>query len=310
MRVLSSTTTSCPRDAARFPRWDFRRGRPEQRLESGWRAEGTRFVHAPVGPAADRIDWVEYRHWDPERGRYAPVHDFIAYNGTDVRGENAVTDLAVEARVAPGADAAAVAVRIDSGSDRFVVEIPVGGVGPARSSRGTAGASRSRTPRRGLDAGRAGRGALLEASVMDRRLTVAVDGVPLFDPIDYDDPAVGPGAGRQPGRARGEGGAVALGDVRVYRDVYYTSALAFSPRRPFGVDVAVPARAATSSSCWGTTARCRTTRGSGPGARSCRASCSWASRSWSTCRARSVPLKVFGRSVYWVPDPREIRYIR
>ena len=23
-----------------------------------------------------------------------------------------------------------------------------------------------------------------------------------------------------------------------------------------------------------------------------------------------VPLKVFGRSVYWVPDPREIRYIR
>ena len=23
-----------------------------------------------------------------------------------------------------------------------------------------------------------------------------------------------------------------------------------------------------------------------------------------------VPLEVFGRSVYWVPDPRKIRYIR
>ena len=30
---------------------------------------------------------------------------------------------------------------------------------------------------------------MLEASVMDRRLSVALDGVPLFDPVDYDDPA-------------------------------------------------------------------------------------------------------------------------
>ena len=27
-------------------------------------------------------------------------------------------------------------------------------------------------------------------------------------------------------------------------------------------------------------------------------------------RKQAVPLRVFGREIYWVPDPREIRYIR
>ena len=166
------------------------------------------------------------------------VRDFIGYNGTEIRGENLVPDLMIEARVAPGADLEVLAVRIDSGADRFVIEIPVSGSSP---SAPTVWRNRRKLHlthiQGGLRAIAPGASStLLEASVMDHRLTVALDGVPIFDPIDYNDPAVGPGSGDSPVGLGAKGGAVTLDHLRIYRDVYYTSALAFTPRRPFGVD--------------------------------------------------------------------------
>ena len=309
MRILVYDHAFPPRDSARFPRWVFRRGRPEQRLESGWRPEGSRFLHAPVDPSSDRFDWLEYRHWDPERGRYASIFDFNAYNGTDVRAENAVSDLAIEARIAPGADAKVFAVRIDSGSDRFVIEIPVARTESPRVTRNRWGVT-LRNVRPGLfPAGSGDKGVLLEASVMDRRLTVTIDGLPLFDPVDYDVPTEGPGRGESPIALGTKGGTVAVSGVRIYRDVYYTSALAFSPRRPFGVDTPFPL---------------------GPDeffVLGDNSPVSNDSRFWPVSPVvpgemflgkpflvhlpgQAVLLKVFGRSLYWVPDPREIRYIR
>jgi len=309
MRILVFDNAFPPRDVARYPRWVFRLGRPEQRLETGWRSDGSRFLHAVAGAASNRFDWVEYRHWDPERGRYAPVHDFIGYNGTDVRGENPVSDLAVEARIAPGPDARAVAVRIDSGSDRFVVEVPVGRTGTpvVRRNRWQVAV---KNPRTGLlPASAGGPGVLLEASVMDRRLTVTLDGEPLFDPVDYDVPTEGPGLGESPIALGAKGGSVALSGLRVFRDVYYTSALAFSPRRPFGVDS--PFRLGHDEFF--------VLGDNSPVSND--------SRFWPVSPVvpgdlflgkpflvhlpgQAVLLKVFGRSLYWVPDPREIRYIR
>jgi signal peptidase I len=310
MRILVFDNNFLPHDSARYPRWAFRRGRLEQRLESGWSVSGGRFVHSAVGPPVDRTDWVEYRHWDPDRGRYAAVHDFIGYNGTDIRGENLITDLMVEARVAAGADASAVVVRLVSGSDVFTVELPVGAVpGPALVRR-NGKALKTTNPRGGLAAvPPGGRGVLLEASVMDRRLTVAVDGVPLFDPIDYEHPQAGPGPGPSPVALGAKGGAVTLTDVRVYRDVYYTNVLAFTPRRPFGVDAPYTlgpeeyfvlgdnSPVSNDSRFW-------------PGSPVVTGEMFLGKPFLVHLPGQAVPLKVFGRSLYWVPDPREIRYIR
>ncbi len=311
MRILVFDNTFQPRDSDRFPRWTFRRGRPEQHLESGWRGEGPRFVHSPVGPPAERIDWVEYRHWDPERGRYAPVHDFIGYNGTDVRAENSVSDLAVEARVAPGLDAKSVSVRIDSGADRFLVEIPVGGSSPPIVTRRGPGRKLAvKNPRGSLKPAAPGEpGALLEVSVMDRRLSVALNGAPLFDPIDYDDPAVGPGMSESPIGLGTKGGTVTLSDVRIYRDVFYTKTLAFSPRRGFGVEspyqlgpdeffvLGDNSPVSNDSRFW-------------PGSPVVAGDLFLGKPFLVHLPGQAVPLQVFGRSLYWVPDPREIRYIR
>ena len=46
---------------------------------SGWKPLGTHFLHEPS--AADQpetIDWVEYRHWDPDRNDYGAIHDLRA----------------------------------------------------------------------------------------------------------------------------------------------------------------------------------------------------------------------------------------
>ena len=135
----STTTTSSPRDSDRFPRWVFRQG---SAAASGSPAAGSRggrrFVHEPTEPAsaADRIDWLDYRHWDPDRGRYGPVRDFIRLQRRRPAGR--------ERRHRPDARGATVArrrtsrrssLRIDSGGDRFLVAIPVDGRGELEVAR-------------------------------------------------------------------------------------------------------------------------------------------------------------------------------
>ncbi len=309
MRILVFDNAFPPRDVSRFPRWEFRKGRPEQHLESGWRTEGTRVIHAPTKSRSDRFDWIEYRHWDPERGRYATVHDFISYNGTDVRAENSVSDLALEARVAPGPGTEALAVRIDAGCDRFIVEIPVDGTSPpvVTRNRWKVEVKNARNLLKKVAPG--SRGVLLEASVMDRRLLVMLDRQPLFDPIDYEIPAEGPGLGESPLAIGVKGGSAIVSELRIFRDVYYTSALAYSPRRPFGVDspftlgpdeffvLGDNSPVSNDSRFW-------------PGSPVVPGDRFLGKPFLVHLPGQAVLLKVFGRSLYWVPDPREIRYIR
>jgi signal peptidase I len=316
-RVLVFDNNFVPRDAARYPRWTFRRGQFGRFLPSGWSVEGSRLVREPTEASpSDQYDWVEYHHWSPDRQTYSPIRDFTGYNGSNIRGENVVSDLMLEARVAPSRDVPIVAVRIDSGSDRFVIELPVAGAntsGPpapikVRRNRRlveiTHATGQLRVPRSETDPG-----ALLEVSVMDRRLSVAIDGVLAFDPVDYENPVAGAGTAVNPIGFGVKNGSLAVSGIKIFRDVYYTSALAYTPRRPFGVDAPYKL---------------------GPDeffVLGDNSPVSNDSRFWTGSPVvpgelflgkpflvhlpgQAVPLQVFGRSFYWVPDPREIRYIR
>ncbi len=301
-----------PADADRYPRFVVRRADDGRALPSGWQADGRGFARqprpddAPDGP----IDWLEYRHYLPDRQTTGPVHDFVAYNGVDDGGLNRVEDLMLVADVALGPDCPALVLRLGHRGDRFVVTVPVDGrTAPAVLRNDEAVTARGARPDRVAPAFRDGRAARLEASVFDRSLLVALDGEPLFDPIELDDNAAGPG-GPAPRLALGvAAGSARVDGLQVYRDVYYTASLGSALRRPFGVDA--PYRL-------------------GPGeyfVLGDNSAVSNDSRFWAgspVVRAdrflgkpflvhlpsRAMPLTLLGRLISWVPDPREIRYIR
>jgi len=309
MQILVHDARYVPRDSDRFPRWYYLRGWLHHPLPSGWLQTEGGFKHQYVSPApGDPVDWLVYRHWDPIQGRYGPVRDHYAYNGSDLGSDNVVPDLALEARLTLTKEVETLAVRINSGSDRFVVHIPVGDRGTLEVVRN---GRRSRVLPRYNPLGehdRWPREVVLEASVVDQRLTVALGGQPLFEPLDYDDPSSGPPPDSTPVALGVRGGSLSVSGLKLFRDVYYTPSLGNSLRRPHGVNEPYQLGAdeffvlgdnspvSNDSRFWSGSPVVPRTMFLGkpflvhlPG--------------------QVVALELFGRSVYWVPDPRRIRYI-
>jgi signal peptidase I len=316
LRVLVHDHDHRPGNADRFPRWVVRPGDGRRGAASGWRAEGTGFAREPAGPEGPGAgipptDWLEYRHWQPERMAPGPVRDFVAYNGGDDGSENRVDDLMVEADVAPGPGCRALRVRFGWGRRRVLVTIPTGPDGPPSVLLdGGEAACRDRGVR--LEAGPPGAGfRRLEAGVFDRTLTVALDGRLLFDPIDLADlPDEPPPAGASSPLALGvEGGEARVRGLRVYRDVYYTSALNRALRRPFAVGepyrlgpdeyfvLGDNSPVSNDSRFWS-------------GSPVVKAEALVGKPFLVHLPSRSLPLRLPGGAVFWIPDPREIRYIR
>ncbi|MFO0909308.1 MAG: hypothetical protein U0794_13310 [Isosphaeraceae bacterium] len=116
-----------------------------------------------------------------------------------------------------------------------------------------------------------------------------------------------------PGRAHWRlsraGTASCFDDVRIFRDIYYTAALAFTSRRPFGVDEPYPLgpdeffvlgdNSPVSNDSAVLARESRRSRRDVPGKPS---SC--------TCPVAAERAQAVRRLLYWVPDPGEIRYIR
>jgi signal peptidase I len=270
-------------------------------------------VHQPVesaaaDPAVAPIDWLLYRHWDPVQNRYGPVRDHYAYNGGDLSADNVVKDLAMEARLTIGEDVQTLAVRFRSGGDRFVVRIPVKQQGRLEVARNDRQVTTTVLANPLVENGPWPRDVRLEASVVDRRLSVLLDGVPLFVPLDYDDPTHGPAPDSSPVALGVRGGAVMVRELKLFRDVFYTSTLGDSLRRSHGVRE--PFRLSRDDYF--------VLGDNSPVSND--------SRFWSASPVvprsmflgkpflvhlpgQVVALEVFGRSVYWVPDPRKIRYI-
>jgi signal peptidase I len=308
MRILVHDSRFIPKDSDRFPRWVFLKGSPHRRLSTGWSQAGGEFVHQEAAAPNDPEDWLVYRHWDPVLNRYAPVHDHYAYNGGDLGSENTVTDLSIEAQLSISQEVRTIAVMLRSGSDRFVVRVPVGEGGELQVARN---GRRCLIVPRANPLGRIRRWPCqvrLEAAVVDRRLAVALDGEPLFEPLDYEDPAGGPPPDESPMALGVQGGAMTVSDLKLFRDVYYTSSLGSMPRHPHGVNdpyrlgddeyfvLGDNSPVSNDSRFWA-------------GSPVVPGSMFLGKPFLVHLPGQAVALEVFGRSVYWVPDPRKIRYI-
>lgn len=308
MRIEVHDSRYEPSDADRFPRWVFRSGWTYQSRATGWSRSGGGFVHR-ADPDARPGDWVIYRHWDPIERKYGPVRDFYAYNGRDLPAANEVADLGLEARMTVDRSVEAVSAALRSGADRFVVRIPVGTRGEVEVVRNGVRVHIDEIHNPFQDDGPWPRTVTLEASAFDRRITVAVGGKLLFEPYDYDEPRRGLFPGEIPIGLGVDGGEMTIHGIRIFRDVHYTATLAGMPRQGNSVRSAVSV---------------------GPDAYFVlgdNSPVSNDSRFWSVgpvvpgsmllgkpflvhLPGAVVPLRVFGRSVCWVPDPRRIRYIR
>lgn len=308
-RILTHDARFEAADSSRNPRWEFRRGPSLQLEPSGWSRRDGGFHHELVDYSGlESDDWLIYRHWDPVLERYGPIRDHYGYNGGGLDSDNIVKDIGLEARVRVGPGVECLSIMLRSAGDRFIVRIPAGSDDPVRLTKN--GVSRRLDFRANPLATISAEGSehRLEASVFDQRLLVAIDGELIFEPFDYDD-LVEPRSNDESPVAIGvRGGGLDVSDLKIFRDIHYTSSLGAIHRDPHGISEP-----------------CELKRGEyfvlGDNSPVSNDSRFWASSPVVPLSmfvgkpflvhlpGRVVALEVFGRSIYWIPDPRRIRYI-
>jgi signal peptidase I len=315
MRILIHDSAYRPQNGNWFPRWSMRTERGEA---DAWLKQQDVFVHQAANNQPDKgipaADYLDYHHVDPDRGDFGPVRDFVSYNGAHMGSDRPVTDLMVELDLSLAQDSA-VAIRLRSRGDRIRITIPARESeapylqlnGSAVELTGIAEGIRQRAFGTGCKV-------RLEASYFDQQLMVAINGRLLFEPVDLQ------GLAAQTLRWHGTmpdspvsigviGGDASVHRLRIYRDVHYTDGLAYSPTRPFGVGEPYRLNAgeyfvlgdnspvSNDSRFW-------------PKSPVVRHESLLGKPFLVHLPSRGVPLKVFGKETYWVPDLREIRYIR
>ncbi len=298
------------KDAARFPRWAFRGDRSKRFSATGWRASEANFVHEATSPSDSGEDWLEYQHWDPDRSQYGPIRDSYPYNGGGRHGSHVVRDLVFECKLTVRDDVESVQVRVVHGADTFLISLPVDEKGSVEVRRN----------RRFLDLSRASGGLRpspstnpkwdsVEVAVVDRRVSATLNGVPLFDPIDYEASGVPALSTAGPVALGVVNGSLEVKDLRLFRDIYYTGELESGVRKPAGVNEPFKLRdeeyfvlgdnspVSNDSRFWDDRPVVRQSQFLGkpflvhlPG--------------------QAYGVRIFGRELGWIPDFREIRYIR
>lgn len=302
MAILVHHAAFAPKVSHLPPRWQT------NSAASRWHADDGRFAH-PAEDAADTPDWIEYRHWTRKAGRPAeveetPISDDLAYNQNFSRRDEetrAVGDVMLAFRLDAISGAGALLLRATDGREQFAIELD------PTAHRWSAWSNDAPVPT-GSNAQGCGplpplAGAEVVLSLFDRQLLLAVNNQTLlcwpYEPTHRPHTATS-----RPLAIGVKGLAVALSDLRVYRDVYYT--------RPVGLDAR-----------WALDRPCRL----GPDeffVLGDNSAVSDDSRTWPegpTVEYKSLygkPLAVIapgGRAPKWgwgfqVPDPCRIRYIR
>jgi len=192
--------------------------------ESPWTAAGGRFAH-PATPENDGVDWLAYHHGRRLPGaagrvEESPVTDLCGYNQSQPRREedvHSVSDLLLSLRLVETFGQGVLVLRASDGSEEFQTRLQFDGEPPRyavlQDGRPIPGAA-GRIP---LSSG----GQTVEVSLIDRQFLLAFDGTTVVAwPYNRPEPPSTPPASPL---AIGVGGlGVVLGDVKIYRDVYYT----------------------------------------------------------------------------------------
>ncbi len=167
---------------------------------------------------------LTYRHYFLNEHKCLPILDELAYNAGTQHGAQAVHDFMVDAEVDIVAGTGILTVALDDGGLEVESALPVGVADEikvvARQQEGTEqqcprGAARVQLL--------AGKHYHIEMALVDRRLTLRIDGLDAFAPLDF------PAAGQRdpvmrPLRLGADGVLARWRHVRLYRDVHYTQA--------------------------------------------------------------------------------------
>jgi signal peptidase I len=198
------------------------RWRP-QRPHTAWDTAGGCFLHAAT-PPGQPVDWLVYRHARRVPGRPGevtptPVTDFCGYDQGRPRREedvHAVAGLMLSLRVGKISGPGALVFWATDGEKKFRLELDpaVRSWNLRENGRPVAGSARS--PRPGLP-----EALTVEISLFDQQFLLALDGETVIAwPYERPDQPAAPPA--EPLAIGADRLAVALEEVRVYREVYYT----------------------------------------------------------------------------------------
>lgn len=172
---------------------------------------------------------LTYQHFDLDQKKSRSIRDEYSYNGGSPGGTEAVRDFLVEGSLEIGRGQGWLALELTDGQDRVLVEIPVGGVpGEARvrsrpakdPEEGGPVRTHALAPKCRLMPGRTYR---LEMTLVDRRISLAVNGQPVFPLVDLPAPK-SRHAVVQPFTVAARGVDVAVHNFRLLRDLHYTQA--------------------------------------------------------------------------------------
>jgi signal peptidase I len=184
---------------------------------SQWKQKDGCFRHSAE---PGKIDWLVYGHW--RRGIssivHCPVTDLCSYNRGRPRREedvHAVSDLMLSVRVTQVSGQGWLWLQMSDGANRCCIKVS------PRERSFTAWENDGPEPIAQGELCSPFEGATVEVSLFDRQLLLAVEGRTLFTrPLNRSAGEATPPA--EPIRIGCQGLAVTLGNLRVFRDVYYS----------------------------------------------------------------------------------------
>jgi signal peptidase I len=197
-----------------------------ERDDSGWTVKEGRFTHA-AQTRTGTVDWCVFHHW--QRGdhsggpvRETPIRDDFGYNQGGLRGApnvQAVADLRLAFRLLRASGQGRLLVRAMDGDRPILVRLD-----PSAKRYEVLSGTASSPRCSGTLPAIAGAGShQIEVSLVDRQFLLAVDDHTLTAfPLEL--PGHRPPATTGPLAIGADGLELQLGDVRVYRDIYYTEA--------------------------------------------------------------------------------------